>query len=333
MQSLLNPMGRLFVLNLLAQTEGAEAPAAAPAEVAKEAAPAPVAENLPETKRQTSVSVKFAEAITKDSLASLVDEALKNAQKQDAAFDVIAMIADEKGQLSPVGDDNGRRFQNWKVDIDLPAADVEPIFKAIQESVNTTPVFPACTTIGSQVASSTCVQGLLALFASLIGIIVYIWIRFQKVSFGLASTAGLIHNVLIALGLVALSTWCAAAFSWLMVIDFKLSLTMLAAFLTLIGYSLNDTIVVFDRIRESRGKDPQLRMNVVNASLNQTLARTVMTSVTTFIVSIALYIWGGQSIHGFAFVMTAGIIIGTYSSVCVATPLLFWMVNRKKNNN
>ena len=109
--------------------------------------------------------------------------------------------------------------------------------------------------------------------------------------------------------------------------DFKINLPMVAAFLTIVGYSLNDTIVVFDRIREVRGKNPSLTSEMVNQSLNQTLARTLLTSVTTLIVVVILYFGGGDGIHGFAYCLVLGVVVGTYSSIFVASPTLLWMMN------
>ena len=105
--------------------------------------------------------------------------------------------------------------------------------------------------------------------------------------------------------------------------DFKVDLPMVAAILTVIGYSLNDTIVVFDRIRENRGKVSGLTANVINQSLNQTLSRTVLTSITTFLVVCILYVIGGKGVHGFSFALMIGVVVGTYSSIGVATPLLY----------
>ncbi|GIS62168.1 MAG: hypothetical protein CM1200mP2_43930 [Planctomycetaceae bacterium] len=109
--------------------------------------------------------------------------------------------------------------------------------------------------------------------------------------------------------------------------DFKINLPMIAAFLTIVGYSLNDTIVVFDRIREVRGKNPSLTPEMVNLSLNQTLSRTLLTSVTTLIVVVILYFGGGDGIHGFAYCLVLGVVVGTYSSIFVASPTLLWMMN------
>ena len=110
--------------------------------------------------------------------------------------------------------------------------------------------------------------------------------------------------------------------------EFKINLPMIAAFLTIVGYSLNDTIVVFDRVREVRGKNPALTVEMVNTSLNQTLARTLLTSMTTLLVVVILYAFGGEGIHGFAFCLVMGVIVGTYSSIYVASPVLLWLMNR-----
>ncbi len=216
----------------------------------------------------------------------------------------------------------------WLVHVGMTLEEAQEFFTKMKTEIDQELLFPAASTVGSAVASNMCWQGLFALVVSLIGIVLYIWLRFLKLSFGISSTMGLIHNITIALALVALSTWTASYLGFLLIDDFKISLTLLAAFLTLIGYSLNDTIVVFDRIRENRGKGQPLTKEIINKSLNDTLARTVMTSITTFIVSLALYIFGGESIHGFSFVMTVGIVVGTYSTIFVATPILYLLASR-----
>ena len=110
--------------------------------------------------------------------------------------------------------------------------------------------------------------------------------------------------------------------SFLLIDDFKIDLPAIAALLTLVGYSVNDTIVVFDRIREVRGKNPQLTPQMINDSVNQTLSRTMLASTTVFLVVGVLYVFGGESIRLFAFVMVIGVIVGTYSSIYIASPLL-----------
>ena len=111
----------------------------------------------------------------------------------------------------------------------------------------------------------------------------------------------------------------------LLVDPFKISLAVVAALLTIVGFSINDTIVVFDRIREVRGKSPELTEDMINLSVNATLSRTLLTSGTVFIASIILYLIGGPGIHAFAYSMVVGVIAGTYSSIYIAAPVLLWM--------
>ena len=184
-------------------------------------------------------------------------------------------------------------------------------------------------------AGDTQNQAFVALFASLVFIIGYIWVRFQRVTFGLAAVVALVHDVLVTLGVIALSQFVAsipAIAGPLQLEAFKISLPILAAFLTIIGYSLNDTIVVFDRIREVRGKSPYLSAEMINKSINQTLSRTLLTSLTTLIVVVILYFLGGPGIHGFAFALVIGVIAGTYSSVFIASPVLLWMSGSHHTN-
>ena len=105
---------------------------------------------------------------------------------------------------------------------------------------------------------------------------------------------------------------------------FRLNLTMVAAILTVIGFSINDTVVVFDRIRENRGKYGKLTGQVVNDAINQTLSRTILTSLTTLVTIFVMYVWGGPGIHGFTFALLVGILTGTYSSIIIASPMLLW---------
>jgi len=139
----------------------------------------------------------------------------------------------------------------------------------------------------------------------------------------------LVHDVLVTLGMIALSIYVVSGIPTvadaLQIDAFQISLPIVAAFLTIIGYSLNDTIVVFDRIREVRGKSSQLTSDMINASINQTLSRTLLTSLTTLVVVLILYFAGGAGIHGFAFALVIGVIVGTYSSIFVASPALLAM--------
>jgi SecD/SecF fusion protein len=171
------------------------------------------------------------------------------------------------------------------------------------------------------------------LLLSLVFITAYIWFRFQKVAYGLAAVIALVHDVVITLGIIALCHWLARYLGFLLIEDFKIGLTEIAAFLTIIGYSLNDTIVVFDRIREVRGKSPKLTVKMVNDSVNQTLSRTLLTSGTTILTLAIFYVFGGEGIHAFSFALLFGIIIGTYSSIFVASPVLLWLVQREEQAN
>jgi preprotein translocase subunit SecF len=163
--------------------------------------------------------------------------------------------------------------------------------------------------VGPQVGAQLRKQALLATLLSLAGMLVYLWFRFELI-YGVAAVVAVFHDTLITIGAFSLK-------------DQEISLTVIAAILTLVGYSMNDTIVVFDRIREN------LRMSrreplavVVNRSINQTLSRTVLTSGLTFLTVLSLYVFGGEVLRGFSFALVVGILIGTYSSIAVAAPML-----------
>ncbi len=186
--------------------------------------------------------------------------------------------------------------------------------------------FLSATSFEATMAAESWQKAILAIVGSLAFIVLYIWIRFAKPIYGIAAVAALAHDVFIVLGAVALTAVFDRIWSgnWLLLTDMKINLPMVGAFLTLIGYSLNDTIVVFDRIRENRGKFGDLSVEVTNRSINQTLTRTIWTSLTTFMVVAVLYVLGGtaSTLHGFAYVLTLGVIVGTYSSMAIASPIL-----------
>jgi preprotein translocase subunit SecF len=163
--------------------------------------------------------------------------------------------------------------------------------------------------VGPQVGKDLRQKGLLSISYAMIGILVYIAWRFE-LRYAIGAIIALFHDVLITLG----------AFS---ITGREIDLPIIAAFLAIIGYSLNDTIIVYDRIRENYGKHQKLGFGeVVNRSINETLSRTILTSGTTLLVVLALFIFGGGVIHNFAFAMLVGILVGTYSSIFVASPLL-----------
>ncbi len=173
-------------------------------------------------------------------------------------------------------------------------------------------------TVGRQLEK----QAGLATLYSLVGMLVYLWFRFELI-YGVAAVVAVFHDTLITIGAFALTGQ-------------EISLTVIAAILTLVGYSMNDTIVVFDRIRENlRITRRESLSDVVNRSINQTLSRTVLTSGLTFLTVLALYIFGGKVLSGFSFALVIGILIGTYSSIAVAAPMLVayqdWRTSKGKS--
>ncbi|MGD0897363.1 MAG: protein translocase subunit SecD [Thermoguttaceae bacterium] len=225
-------------------------------------------------------------------------------------------------------------YDHWSLRIKLPREKTEAVLGAVQSQVGQMPYFPDVDAIGSAVASDTRYYAVIALVASWVLIILYLWVRFQGVAFGLAAVIALIHDVLVMLGAIAFSYYLANYIPWLanitMIEPFKINLQIVAAFLTIIGYSVNDTIVVFDRIREVRGKDPRMTRQMVNDGTNQTLGRTLLTSFTVLLVVVILYLVGGQALHGFAFALIIGVLTGTYSSIYVAAPILLGLIHPKQ---
>ncbi len=222
----------------------------------------------------------------------------------------------------------GTMSKTWKVEFsNISPIDVDDIVEKWSSDFNSRPYFPTSSKVGGQIAKKMQTQALFAIILSLMAIIFYVWFRFQNLAFGLAAVIALIHDVLIVIGVIAITHYVSGGL-WFMGIDsFKISLEVVAALLTVIGYSLNDTIVVFDRIREVRGKRKDITAEIINTSISQTLSRTILTSVTTFIVVIILFCFGGDAIHGFAFTLTVGVIVGTYSSIFIASPALLWLMN------
>lgn len=170
--------------------------------------------------------------------------------------------------------------------------------------------------LGSKVSGELKTKGTLAVVLALLMVLAYIWVRFEW-QFGLGAVLALAHDVTLTIGVFSLT-------------QLEFNLSIVAAILTIVGYSLNDTVIVYDRIRENLRKYKKMPLaEVLNLSINDTLSRTIMTSVTTMLALVALYIWGGSGLHGFAFAMIWGVIVGTYSSIFVASPLLLLLnVNR-----
>jgi SecD/SecF fusion protein len=219
--------------------------------------------------------------------------------------------------------------RQWLVETSASPAELEKIVQSMQQQLAGVPLFPAANSIGGQVAARTQWNAIVALIVSFLAIIIYVWIRFQKVVYGVAGVVALVHDVLVTFGFIAISSYLVSAIGApiesLGITEFKINLPVVAAFMTIIGFSINDTIVIFDRIRELKGKLPYLTADIVNSSVNQMLGRTFITSATVITVVVILYGWGGAEIHGFAFAMLVGLISGVYSTWFVATPIVLWM--------
>ncbi len=279
---------------------------------------------LPIEEFRTVAKLTFGEKINAPTLIEAITSASKELDRPVA--DVVVDVDDnfDWDQESSVSN------LEWSVGMVANQDDATAVLQHMKAKLSSTPVWPSSSKIGGKVAGDTRSLAIAALLTSLLGIVGYIWIRFQRVVFGVAAVIALVHDVLITLGAIAISASLAGPLGFLQVEHFKISLPVVAAFLTIIGYSLNDTIVVFDRIREVRGKSPDLTSEMINTSINQTLSRTLLTSLTTLIVVLILYTLGGQGIHGFAFALVVGVLVGTYSSIFVASPALLWMFGRSK---
>ena len=261
--------------------------------------------------------------VTHDTLQQMIGDALAKAGKGDIPFTVTN---------EDYREGSNRPMEEWQVSIALPPAEAQAIFDQLAQETNTQPVFPLSSKIGGRVAGQMATSAIAAMILCLIGIIAYVWFRFHGVIYGVAAVVALVHDVLVTLGFVALSSYFvngAGPLSSALLIDkFQINLTLVAAFLTIIGYSLNDTIVIFDRIREVKGKSPRLTKEIINLSVNQTLARTILTSFTTLTSVIVLYIFGGDGIHAFAFALLVGFVAGCYSTIYIANPVLLWLAER-----
>ena len=215
---------------------------------------------------------------------------------------------------------------------DVDADDVRAALNRVQGRLAALPVFEEVNAFDTSVANQTKIDAILAIIASLVMIVGYMWFRFEKVYFGYAAVAALAHDVLVTVGCLALGAYLSKTTigSFLLLEDFKINLNQIACLLTIVGYSLNDTIVIFDRIREIKGKSPKITPEMINLSVNQTLSRTLLTALTTLMVVVVLYVSGGSGIHGFAFSMIVGVITGCYSTVYIANPVLLWLVQREE---
>ncbi|MFY1707475.1 protein translocase subunit SecF [Tritonibacter scottomollicae] len=187
-------------------------------------------------------------------------------------------------------------------------ADVQAVLDEVAPGIK----FISVESVGPKVSGELVQTAVLAVALAIGAVLIYIWLRFEW-QFALGAVAALVHDVILTIGV----------FSELQI---KFDLAIIAALLTIVGYSLNDTVVVFDRVRENLRRYKQKPLSeVLNISINETLSRTVMTSVTTLLALISLYVLGGDVIRGFVFAMIWGVVIGTYSSIFVASTILLWL--------
>lgn len=277
----------------------------------------------------------FSDEITVNTASRNLEEAIKGlpGSTYSSPGDLFR-VTGVKGSGVDAEEGQVRKFSEVKLEAskELKKEDLTAALAAMQADMNNSPLFEEVSNFAKSVGGEMQNQAIIAMLISLGAIILYVAFRFQRVTFGFAAVAALVHDVLVVLGVVALASLASggALGSLLGLYDFKINLPMIAAFLTIVGYSLNDTIVVFDRIREVRGKNPNLTPDMINTSLNQTLSRTLLTSLTTFFVVAILYMFGGEGIHGFAFCLLVGVLVGTYSSIYVASPVLLWLMNREE---
>jgi len=215
-----------------------------------------------------------------------------------------------------LGDVTVKKFgkeNDYLVKIEITKSDDENFIKSINDKLSAdlgaTVNFRRVENVGPKVSNELLRAGLLAISLSLAAMLFYIWIRFEW-QFSLGAIIALIHDVIITMGI----------FSFL---AYEINLSIVAAVLTIVGYSMNDTVVIFDRIRENLKKYSKMSItDISDLSTNQTLSRTLITSVTTLLALFSIYIFGGAILKGFSFAMILGVIIGTYSSIFIATPVL-----------
>lgn len=279
--------------------------------------PAPVQNRAASTTSVKLDNTTFTALALKDRLAEISEKVLgRNPDIQIRTLD--GLPADE-----------GDSSNTWSVTMAVSPADAEKVLSALRDEMNSVPVWETSSKIGGQVSGDTRNRAIAAIILSLIVIAAYVWFRFQNLSWGVASIVALAHDAIIMLGGLAVSYWLAGALGFLGVEQFKINLPVVAAFLTLIGYSINDTIVIFDRIREIRGKSPSVTPDMINAAVNQTMSRTILTGGTTLGVVAILYFFGGPGIHAFAFALLIGMVSGTYSTVFIAAPILLWLIGEQ----
>ena len=189
---------------------------------------------------------------------------------------------------------------------------IESIKKNLSKSIGNNFDFRRVESVGPKVSSELLISGIIAIALSLTAMLIYIWIRFEW-QFSLGAIIALFHDVIITLGFFSL-------------FGFEINLSIVAAVLTIVGYSMNDTVVIFDRVRENLRKYSDIKIfDLTNISINETLSRTIITSITTLLALLSIYFFGGEVLKGFSFAMILGVIFGTYSSIYIANPILVFL--------
>jgi preprotein translocase subunit SecF len=281
-----------------------------------------------EKKEGRDLSKEVTTALTKALFPQGADASAFDLNLNGADTLLSKLLADDPEKLATRPSVDSKVEYGREVQAVIAARSEKGLFSSVNDAVKTPGVSPAvgewlkaktvagpftllsAENVGPQVGKDLREKGMWAILFSWAAMLAYIAFRFRSASFGTAAVVALIHDTWTTLGLCS-------------ILNLEISLTVVAAFLTLIGYSVNDTVVVFDRIRENREKSKRTPLaELVNHSINQTLSRTVLTSVLTFVVVVVLFFLGGEVLRGFSFVMIIGIIVGTYSSIFIAAPLV-----------
>lgn len=255
----------------------------------------------------TMVAVNFTEPVDINKIRNSMSDISIDGQKFDFSKEEIKHFGDESNVAIRLASlkDEPPQFPQKVADI---IASVYP--ELVPEERND--FILSIEKVGPKVGAELSGDAVLAIFSALALILIYISIRFEF-KYAIGAIAALTHDVAITLGIFS-------------ILGYEISLAVIAAFLTIVGYSLNDTIVIFDRVRENvKGLKSISFRSVINQSINESLSRTIVTSVTTFLVVLILFLVGGEVIHSFAFAMIVGVIVGTYSSIFVASPVVIKM--------
>ncbi len=228
----------------------------------------------------------------------------------------VVVLASDSQFLYSGSDANA--VQDWTSNV------ANPTWQRINDAIGKPAEFSRVSSINQSIAGEASTNAIIALIVSVTVIVIYVWVRFGDLKYGSATVVALVHDVLVVLAAIGIAHLVSATVvgQWLMLEPFRMNLTLVSAILTIIGSSMSDTVVVFDRIRENRDKIGHVDRQVVNDSINQTLSRTLLTGGTTIVTLLVMYITGGAAIHGFTFTMFVGMITGTYSSIAIASPLL-----------